>query len=39
MAKQSIELTRVVCTDGEIDYKVGINPNTNVDDKLKEKKI
>lgn len=34
MAKQSIELTRVVCTDGEIDYRVGINPNTDANDKV-----
>ena len=34
MAKKEITLTKVVCQDGTIDYKVGINPNTNADDKV-----
>lgn len=34
MAKQSIPKTKVTCTDGTTDYNVGINPNTNTDDKI-----
>ncbi len=34
MSKTAITLTKVTCTDGTIDYNVGINPNTNADDKV-----
>ena len=34
MSKTAITLTKVTCTDGTTDYNVGINPNTNADDKV-----
>lgn len=34
MAKQEIPKTKVTCTDGTTDYNVGLNPNTNTDDKV-----
>lgn len=34
MAKTAITLTKVTCADGTTDYKVGLNPNTNADDKV-----
>ena len=34
MAKQAISTTEVTCSDGSTDYQVGINPNTNADDKV-----
>ena len=34
MAKVALELTKVTCADGTTDYNVGLNPNTNADDKV-----
>ena len=34
MAKQAIPTTEVTCSDNSKDYQVGINPNTNADDKV-----
>ena len=34
MAKVALALTKVTCADGTTDYNVGLNPNTNADDKV-----
>ena len=34
MAKVALALTKVTCANGTTDYNVGLNPNTNADDKV-----